>query len=36
MEAVHMWLIALNIGVLAAIGVLSGTIKSMIAELKSK
>lgn len=31
-----MWLIALNIGVLGAIMVLSGTIKSMIQDLKNK
>lgn len=36
METVHVWLIALNLGVLAAIMVLSGTIRGMITELKSK
>lgn len=31
-----MWLIALNIGVLGAIMVLSGTIKGMITDFKNK
>lgn len=34
METIHIWLLALNIGVIGAIMVMAGTIKALLINLK--